>query len=172
MNHTTPRWSPMVSGPEDEFANFLDFGELNFSSFDPLPHTEAELQNGVGAMDTAMEGAGMLGLEQGQMQHQMGQPSHQTSMNGFHGSAESFPDLMQSEIFEQQQQQQLHMQHQRYHGQNVVPPTPNSMELHGAHTQYFRAPTDHQQLHMYDQYRRPKDQVCAPTDGSSRSGTD
>ena len=154
----------MVSGPEDEFANFLDFGELNFPSFDPLPQTEAELQNGAGAMDTSMEGAGMLGLEQAQMQNQMGQSNHHTPMNGFHGSSESFPDLMQSEIFEQQQQQQqqqLHMQHQRYHGQNVVPPTPNSMELHGAHTQYYRAPADHQQLHMYDQYRRPKDQVCA-----------
>ena len=158
MNHPTPRWSPMVSGPEDEFANFLDFAELNFSSFDPLSQTEAELQNGVGAMDTSMEGAGMLGLEQGQMHHHIGQPIHETQINGFHGSSESFPDLMQSELYEQQQ---LHLQNQRYHARNVVPPTPTSMELHGAHAQYYHTPIDHQQLHIYDHYRRPKDQVCA-----------
>ncbi|KAK3178739.1 hypothetical protein OEA41_000876 [Lepraria neglecta] len=162
MNHPTQRWSPMVSGPEDEFANFLDFGDLNFSAFDGIPQSDAELQqNGVGAMDTSMEDtAGMLGLEQGQMQHQMGQQNHSAPMNGFHGSTDSFPDLaMQSELFDQQQQQQLHMQNQRYHGQNVVPPTPNSMELHGGHAQYYRTPADHPQLHMYDHYRRQKDQM-------------
>jgi hypothetical protein len=152
----------MVSGPEDEFANFLDFGDLNFATFDGIPHSDAELQqNSAGAMDTSMEGtAGMLGLEQGQMQHQIGQ-HHPTPMNGFHGSTDSFPDLaIQSELFEQQQQQQqLHMQDQRYHGQNVIPPTPNSMDMHGAHAQYYRTPADHPQLHMYDHYRRQKDQV-------------
>ena len=163
----TSHWSPMVSGPEDEFANFLDFTDLGFGGYDGVDLQ----QNGAGDMDTSMEGAaGMLGLGQEHMQLQqeqpppMDQPNHSTPINGFHGSTESFPDLiMQQELFDQQQQQQLHMQHQRYHGPNVVPPTPNSLEIHGGHAQYYRTPADHQQLHMYDHYRQnQKDQVGAP----------
>lgn len=118
-------------------------------------------------MDISIEGApDMLGLEQGQIQQQLPPPTdqrnHATPINGFHGSTESFPDLaIQQDLYDQQQQQQqLHMQNQRYHGQNVVPPTPNSLEMHGGQAQYYRTPADHQQLHMYDHYRRAqRDQV-------------
>lgn len=157
--------NPNPTSYEDEFANFLDFTDLGFGAFDGVDLQ----QNGAEAMDTSMEGAaGMLGLEQEHMQQQqqprpMDQRNHATPVNGFHGSTESFPDLaMQHDLFDQQQQQQqqLHMQNQRYHGQNVVPPTPNSLEMHGGHAQYYRTPADHQQLHMYDHYRRnQKDQV-------------
>lgn len=151
----------MVSGPEDDFTNFLDFGDINFAAFDDIPEPDAELQqhNGAGAMDTSMEGsAGMLGLELGHMQHQMGQHSAAPSMSGFQSSTEAFPDLaLQSEIIGQQQRQQIHMQNQRYH---AVPLTPDSMEMHGRHAQYYRTPTSHHQFHMYDHYRRShKDQV-------------
>ena len=165
----TPRWSPIVSGPEDEFANFLDFTDLAFAGYDGI-----DLQpNGAGAMDTSMEGAAtMLGLDHGQMQLQQEQPplpmdqqNHATPMNGFHASTEPFSDLaMQQDILDQQQQQQqqLHMQNQRYRGPNVVPPTPSSMEMHGGHAQYYPTAADHQQIHMYDHYRRnQKDQVGA-----------
>lgn len=157
-----PRWSPMVSAPaEDDFANFLDFTDLDFDGFDGVDLQ----QNGVGAMDTSMEGAaGTLGLEQGHMQQSlMEQRNHAPPMNGFHGSTESFPDLaMQQELFDQQQQQQIHMQNQQYHDRNAIPPTPNSLEIHGGHAQYYRTPADHQQLHMYDHYgRNQKDQVGA-----------
>ena len=163
----TPRWSPIVSGPEDAFADFLDFTDLGFGGFDGVDLQ----QNGAGAMDTSMEGAaGMLGLEQGQMQLQQEQPppmdqqNHVPSLNGFHGSTESFQDIaMQQDPFDQQQQQQLHIQNQRYHGPNVVPPTPNSLEMHGGQAQYYRTPLDHHQMHVYDPYRRnQKDQVGAP----------
>lgn len=153
-------------GPEDEFASFLDFTDLGFGSYEGVDLQ----QNGAEAMDTSMEGAaGMLELEHGHMQQQqqqqppMDQQNHVTPLNGFHDSTESFQDLaMQQDLFDQQQQQQLYMQNQRYHSQNVVPPTPNSLEMQG-HAQYYRTPADHQQLHMYDHYRRnPKDQVAAP----------
>ena len=151
--------------PDDEFANFLDFTDLAFGDYDAVDLQ----QNGAGAMDISIEGApDMLGLEQGQIQQQlpppMDQRNHATPMNGFHASTESFPDLaMQQDIFDQQQQQQLHMQNQRYHGQNVIPPTPNSLEMHGGQAQYYRTPADHQQLHMYDHYRRhQRDQVGIP----------
>ncbi|KAK4692204.1 hypothetical protein P7C71_g4951, partial [Lecanoromycetidae sp. Uapishka_2] len=160
---STPRWSPMVSAPEDEFASFVDFGDIDFLAFDGIPQNDAELQqNGTGAMDTSMDGhAGILGLEDGHpQQHQaIAQHSQASSMNGFHGSTDSFPDLtMQPDMFEQQQQRQhMHMQAQRY--QNAVPPTPNSMDMHGAHSHYYHTPMDHPQLHLYDQYRRQKDQM-------------
>ena len=163
----TPRWSPIVSGPEDEFANFLDFTDLGFGGYDGL-----DLQpNGAGAMDTSMEGAAsILGLDQGQMQLQqeppqpMDQQNHANPMNGFHDSAEPFSDLaIQQELFDQQQQQQLHLQNQHYQRPNVVPPTPSSLEMHGGHSQYYPTPADHQQIHVYDHYRRnQKDQVRAP----------
>lgn len=161
MNQPYPAFS---SGPEDEFASLFDFTDLGFGGYDAVDLQ----QNGAGAMDTSMEGAaGMLGLEQGHIQQQqppMDQRTHATPLNGFHGSTESFPDLaMQQDLFDQQQQQQLHMQNQRYPGQNVVPPTPNSLEMHGGHAQFYRTPADHQQLHMYDHYRRnQKDQVGTP----------
>lgn len=156
----------MVAAPEDVFASFVDFGDIDFSTFE-LPQSDAELQqNGAGAMDTSMDGsnAGILGPEHGHLQHQtMPQHSQAPPMNGYHGSTDSFPDLpMHSEMYEQQQRQQMHMQAQRYHGQNVVPPTPNSIEMHGGHAHYYRTPTDQPHLHMYDQYRRQKDQVRAP----------
>ncbi|KAL9075913.1 MAG: hypothetical protein Q9161_001307 [Pseudevernia consocians] len=158
MNQPYPAFS---SGTEDEFANLFDFSDLGFGGYDAVDLQ----QNEAGAMDTSMEGAaGMLGLEQGHIQQQqppMDQRNHTTPLNGFHGSTESFQDLaMQQDLFDQQQQQQLHMQNQRYHGQNVVPPTPNSLEMHGGHAQYYRTPADHQQLHIYDHYRRTqKDQM-------------
>ena len=150
---------------EDDF-NFLDFGDLGFSCYGAVDLQ----QNGAGAMDTSMEGAtGMLGLEQGHMQLQQEEPppmdhqNHANPINDFPASTESFPGLtMQQDLFDHQQQQQLHMQHQQYHGQNVVPPTPNSLEIHGGHAQYYRTPADHQQLQIYEHYKRSqKDQVRA-----------
>lgn len=154
----------MVSAPEDDFTSFLDFGDINFAAFDAIPDPTAELsqQNGAGAMDTSMEGAtGMLGLEMGQMQHQMDRHGAAPSMSGFQHPTEPLPDLaLQSELFEQQRRQQIHLQNQRYHAQQSIPPTPDSMEMHDRQAQYYRTPTDHQQLHMYDHYRRThKDQV-------------
>lgn len=165
MNQNPPY--PAFSGPEDdEFANFLDFTDLRFTGYDAVDLQ----QDGAGAMDTSMEGAaGMLGLDQGHIQQQqqpppMDQRNHATPLNGFHGATDSFPALpMQQDLFDQQQQQQLHLQNQRYQAQNVVPPTPNSLEMHGGHAQYYRTPADHQQLHMYDHYRQhQKDQVGIP----------
>ena len=165
----TPHWSPIVSTAEDDFASFLDFGDLNFAAFDSIPQDEPGLQqqNGFAPMDTSMEGnAGMLPLGQANIQQQMGQNGGALSIDGLHGFADPFPDLvMQPELLEQQkvqhhQQQQLHMQHQSYRLNNVVPPTPNSVEIHGGHSCYYKPPADAQQAQMYEHYRRqPRDQV-------------
>ena len=171
----TPRvWSPIVSAPGDDFTDLFDFGDLNFPAFDGIPQTDTDLhsQNGGGPMDTSMEGSTMLGLEHGDMEQQIGQQSGAPSIHGFQGSTDSFPDLaLQAELFDQHQQQQIQLQNQRYHAQHAVPPTPNSTEFHGGPPQYYRAPTEHEQLHMYNQYRRhPKDQVRASLEGMKGTG--
>lgn len=160
----TARWSPMVSGPEDEFANFLDFGDLNFSAFDGSSQGDGGMQqDGSGPMDTSMEGAaGMMGLEQAHIQ-QMG-PTTQIPHQHMNGFQEPFPDMnIQTDMFNQPQQQSLpYLQRHQYHPQNSVPPTPNSLEMHGRHPQYYQTPTDLQQQQMYEQYKRhQRDQVRA-----------
>ena len=166
MNHNpTPHWSPLLSGSaHDDFANFVDFGDLDFSAFDGISQDTTNLQqDGTVQMDTSMDGndVGILEFEQGHTQHHtMLQHSQAPAMNGFHGSTDSFPELaMQSGMYEQQRQQQMYMQVQQYHNQNIVPPTPTSIEMHGGRTHYYHTPMEHPQLHIYDHYRRQKDQV-------------
>ena len=180
MNHATPQWSPMVTGPDDDFSSFLDFGDLNFAAFDAIPQDETELQqpDGLGAMDTSMEGdADTLRLEHGstqqQQQQQMGQSTAAPPVNGYPTSTGSYPDLaLQAELYEQQQQHRMHMQNQEYHAPHRVPPTPNSVEIHSGRAQYYRTPTDHQQLRMYDHFRRAqKDQVNARWQSISENQT-
>ena len=166
MNNPASRtWSPMVSHPEDEFTNFLDFGDLNFSAFDPAASTQPEsngLQHdGGSAMDTSMEGtAGLLGLDHGQMPRQPQQTILSTPIPAINGYQEPFN--LDAELFNQQRQRQIQMQQQRYHGPNMVPPTPNSIEMHGGQIQYYQPRMDLQQQQMYEHYRRhQKDQVCS-----------
>ena len=154
----------MVSGPEEDFSTFLEFGDLQFTfpGFDGTPQNRAEVQENAGAMDTSAENpAGMMGLENGQMQQHLEQPSTMATMNGFHASVQSFPDVgMQTEFLEQQQPPHYAMQGQHYHGQHIVPPTPRSIEMHGDQVRYNQQSVDSQAQAMYEHYRRKqKDQV-------------
>ena len=154
----------MVSGPEEDFSNFLEFGDLQlaFPGFDGAPQNCAEAREDGGAMDTSTENpAGMMGLENEQMQQPLEQPTTMATINGFHASAQPFPDMgMQAEFLEQQPQPHYVMQGQQYHGQHIVPPTPRSIEMHGDPTRYSQQPVDSQAQAMYEHYRRKqKDQV-------------
>ena len=184
----TPRWSPLVSGPEDDFTNFLDFSDLNFSAFGDgsvgggTPQASGAGDGDAGVMDLVSEGAGIpvagmmshAGIQRNAMAH---------SINGFQ---ESLPDMTSSADFlihqqhrRQQQQQQHHQQQQqqhqshlqlqqqpRYYGHDTVPPTPNSLEMHGGHSEYYN-PTDRQQQLMYEHYRRHQiDQVRRGSTGT------
>lgn len=157
-------WSPMVSGPEDEFASFLEFGDLQLTFPYEGGHQDGrELQQEPGGgMDTSMgNGAGVVRLENGPVQQQMDQCSSMAAMNGYHASTEPFHDLnIQGEIFNQQQQSHLHLHGPQYNGQNVIPPTPNSMEMHGEQARYYQSSRDHHSQAMYDRLgRNQKDQV-------------
>ena len=148
----------MVSGPEEDFSTFLEFGDLQltFPGFDGAPQNRAEVQEDAGAMDTSTENhAGMMGLENGQMQQHLERPTTMATMNGFHASAQPFPDMgLQTEFLEQQPQPHYAMQGQQYHGQHVVPPTPRSIEMHGDQAPYNQQPVDPQAQAMYEHYRR------------------
>ncbi len=163
---STAPWSPMVSGPEEEFANFLEFGDLQlgFPSFEGSMQDGGQLQHEpVGTMDTSMgEEAGVMQLEDGHMQQEMNQRNPIRIMNGFQGSNDSFHEInMQPELFNPHQQQSMRVHGLQYHGQNMIPPTPNSIEMHGDHTRYYRSSGDHQTQALYERFGRnpQKDQV-------------
>ena len=163
----------MVSGSEDDFASFLDFGDLNFpvfgdSSVGGTPQASGGSGDG-GAMDMSMEGA--EAAAPGMISHPgVEQSSIENPMNGFQ---ETFPGMNSPTPFmtrQQSQQQAAHLQmqqHPRYYGHNAVPPTPNSLEMHGNQSDYYN-PADRQQQLMYEHYRRHQnEQVGGPvSDGS------
>ena len=165
---TSQRWSPVGSNPEDEFASFLDFGELNFSAFtDAIATSQPDQfgiqENGSGAMDTSAEGAtGILGFEQqGQMQQMDHHPIGQLPL------ADSLqePFNLEAELFSQHEQHQTRMLQQHYHAPDMVPPTPNSIEMHGGQLHYYQPRMDQQQQKMYEHYRRQqKDQASLAFD--------
>ena len=159
MNHiSTSTWSPMVSGPEEDFSSFLEFGDLQltFPGFDGGQQNRGEPQEDAGAMETSAENtAVMMGIEEGHIQQQLEQPTSMLSMSGYHGSTQPFPMTMQTEYLEQPH---FPMQGQQYH--HIVPPTPNSIEMHGDHARYSQPALDPQAQAIYERYRRrQKDQV-------------
>lgn len=159
----------MVSGPEEDFASFLEFSDLQLQ-FPPFDGTQDEggmQEDAAVALDTAMENVGeMVELKEGQAQRQIEQHDVQQQspsmgmMESLHGSTDSLLDMeMQVQLFQQQQQHQMQGQH--YHRHNMVPPTPNSIEMHGAKAQYYQQ-MDPQAQAMYERYsRHQKDQVPA-----------
>ncbi|KAI4264126.1 MAG: hypothetical protein L6R42_000763 [Xanthoria sp. 1 TBL-2021] len=166
MQSTT--WSPMVSGPEDDFSTFLEFGDLqlNFPSFDANPQNGGEIQNGVGPaidLQTSDNPGAVLDFHHGGIQ-QFGDPS---GLSDFNGTSQDYQDLsMPPQLFEQQQQL-LHQYPQHpsygpsYNGHHVVPPTPNSIEMHGGHAQYQHLVPNNHARAMYEQQRRqPKGQAA------------
>lgn len=166
----TTSWSPMVSAPEEDFASFLEFEDLQlqFPNFDGVVQDGRELQQEpTETMDTPMGNEqGLMRLEDGNMPQDMDQGNSMQNMNGFQGSTSSYHNLnIHSDLYTPIHQQQMHIHAPRqYHGQNMIPPTPNSIEMHGDHTQYYRPSGDHQAQAVYESFGRnpQKDQVRIP----------
>ena len=152
----------MVSGPDEDFANFLEFGDLqlNFPHFDGVPQNEAQIQENVDvAMDTTMgDGTDLSGYHDAQANQQLNHSTSNPLLNGYGGSHE--------QLFDMQMPTHLNQPSHAYskgpqYTQGMVPPTPNSIEMHGGHPTYYHLST-HQQAHVYDHYRRNhRDQVRA-----------
>ena len=163
---TTTTWSPMIAGPDEDFANFLEFSDLqlNFPAFDTEAQDATTDQIPNHGLDTTMEtGGGMVGMK-GDIQHQI-DPNllpMQASMaetRSLHSSTDALLDMnMQAQIFHHQQLQ-YHQQRRvqnLYHTQGMVPPTPSSLEIHGQPRSYPQM--DPHARAMYEHYAR-KDHV-------------
>ncbi|KAL8673823.1 MAG: hypothetical protein Q9168_001788, partial [Polycauliona sp. 1 TL-2023] len=150
----------MVSGPEDDFSTFLEFGDLqlNFPPFDPNLQNEGEIQDAVGSaihLPANDDAGAALDFHHGALQ-QFGDPS---AVGGFNDASQPFQDLdTHPDLFEQQQLLHQYPQHpaygHSYNGHHVIPPTPNSIEMHGGHAQYQHMLPNPHARGMYEQYRR------------------
>ena len=146
-------WSPMVSGPDEDFANFLEFGDLqlSFPSFDNVPQNGVQVQRDADvAMDTPMENATeMPGY---------GESHGPPQLNGYGANQGQLLDIQVSaEHFNQHPQAYAKGGPQYVHG--MIPPTPNSIEMQGGHPGYYQMPA-HQQAHLYEYYQQSqRDQV-------------
>lgn len=151
----------MVSGPDEDFANFLEFGDLQLNfPFEGIPQNGGQVQQDADvAMDTTMENVTEM-PEYGEP-HVPQQLSHSTSnplLNGYGGNqAHLFDMQIPTEHFSRHPQ--AYAKGRPHYTQGMVPPTPNSIEMHGGHPAYYQMPV-HQQAHMYEQYQRNhRDQV-------------
>lgn len=153
-------WSPMVSAPEDDFSNFLDFGDLqlNFQHFDASAHNQEENQDGIGGpqldLHNTHNDVGVMDFHHGDMSHF----TDPAVMGDFNGSSNLYADShMPSQTFERQQQQQQTQQPptygQPYMPHNIIPQTPNSIEMHGGQAQYQQVANHNHTRAMHEHYR-------------------
>lgn len=171
---------PTLSVPQDDFQlqQFLEMGnnlgDFDFSDFNSQPVQDGRLmQQGDGdMMDTGLHNLQMLAQQDTTMQEQMpamtSAPIHQAlhvgALPSGHLSNESLSDLdaqiqyLQHQRHEQQQRQLQEQQRNYYSQSRMIPPTPNSIEMHGNNRNFYHQ-ADSQQQAMYDQYRmQVKDQ--------------
>ena len=145
----------MVTANEEDFANFLDFENINFD----LDALDAGFQNGQmagagngGAGGDAAMGFGhvggnpMSGVAQGQPLGQRPAEGHT-----FHGM-----DMAGHEHSQHAQPQYLPEHTQGYQGRPMIPPTPDSVEMHGGAMPYhYRQERPNQG--MYETYQQKQD---------------
>ncbi|TKA76871.1 hypothetical protein B0A49_04114 [Cryomyces minteri] len=163
MSNTTDQaWSqpeqfdPMVSMGEEDFATFLEIGDMNLD----FPVFDTNVDN--------LQGSGQPPREETQIAVMQDAPNrldnqslfgqhHGMSSSTAHrqplpaipdmtGISDSFSDLTYQSIYglECQQSQEYPMQNQNFQQQSMVPPTPNSVEMHadaGRYLQYMDAQT-------------------------------
>lgn len=186
---------PILSpGPQDDFQQFLDLGisglsddvNFNFQDFAPQQHGQIMRQRGVESIDTTMgNDTEMTDLQKhGAIQGHMSMDStggHSTIANpsaiANHGVPSSDSSLMEIDAqiqylqLQRQQQQQriVQEQHQNYYvPQNrIVPPTPNSIEMHSGERHVYTHHDPQQQV-MYDTYQmRLREQEVTKPESSS-----
>ena len=167
---------PTLSGPsQDDFQQFLDMGINNLGDglqfdFQDFNHPQGDgnqlmHQDGGEAMDTRMEGGrGTPGHDTTMHEHipamtvATSHPSiHGTTIAHSHSSNESLVELdAQIQYLQQQrhhqQQRQIQEQQRNFYAQRRIPPTPNSIEMHGSNPQFYPQ-SDPQQHALYERFR-------------------
>ncbi|TVY21337.1 Phosphorus acquisition-controlling protein [Lachnellula arida] len=169
------RQDPTLSVPsQDDFQQFLDIGmndlsdslQFDFPDYNHQHATQSQLmhQNGDEAMATGMENR-VSTRHDTTMQEHMPSMTAATSYATIQGGAISHTHSSDESLVEldaqiqylqhqrlQQQQRQLHEQQRNFYSQNrMIPPTPNSMDLHGANARFYPQ-SDPQHQAMYDRY--------------------
>ncbi|KAI9769331.1 MAG: hypothetical protein M1839_003754 [Geoglossum umbratile] len=165
----TPSWSqsmsghhdPMVSAPEDDYTSFLDLGDfqLTFPPFDSAAQHNTAGRDESHAMDVSFDGVGDGGVAAKEIHmHQQ----HQRDLSGhrIHSTAamQNMDQTSAERLNAQINYLQLHHhQHQDYHRQSVIPPTPDSAEMHaGAATRYYQHQQIDQSLAFLERYHHPR----------------
>jgi hypothetical protein len=197
MMDSSATWNgqdPIVtSAPQDDFHQYLDIGMSNlneglnfeFPDYSGQHNGQAMQQDGGEAMDTRMDvDMGLLAhkdtIMQGQMPPMTTAAAHATiagtTLDHGHSSSDSLVEL-DAQIQYLQQQRQQHQQRQMQEQQQrnfyatqqnrMVPPTPNSIEMHGSNSQYYPAPDPQQQAMDYRYQMRVKEQEVSLEYGSS-----
>ncbi|KAI9771905.1 MAG: hypothetical protein M1840_001675 [Geoglossum simile] len=137
---------PMVSASEDDFTSFLDLGDfqLNFSPFDSEGQHATARQDGSHAMEMSYNEAADSGVVAKESHMHQQQQQQQRSLNGHqihstmatqnmdHISAEEVLGLNAQINYLQLRQQQ------DYHQQSVIPPTPDSLDIHAGAARYYQ----------------------------------
>lgn len=161
----------------DDFQQFLDMGMNNlgdslhfdFPDFNGQPGQGGQLmqQEDGERMESRMDGA------HGAMSHDTPMQEHIPAMstagshttipgptsNGQSSSGSIVEIDAQIQYLQQQRQQRQMQEQQKYYARNgMIPPTPNSVELHGNNGQFYPQ-SDPQQQAMYERFRmQVKDQ--------------
>lgn len=165
----------------DDFQQFLDMGMNNlgdslhfdFPDFNGQPGQGGQLmqQEDGERMESRMDGAhGAMSHDTPMQEHipAMTTGSHTTipgpTSNGQSSSGSIVEIDAQIQYLQQQRQQRQMQEQQKYYARNgMIPPTPNSVELHGNNGQFYPQ-SDPQQQAMYERFRmQVKDQEMAFT---------
>ncbi|TVY46363.1 Phosphorus acquisition-controlling protein [Lachnellula occidentalis] len=170
------RQDPTLSVPsQDDFQQFLDIGmndlsdslQFDFPDYNHQQATQSRLmhQNGDEAMHTGMENGSSTGHDTTMQEHMPSMTTatsyatiHGGAISNSHSSDESLVELdaqiqyLQQQRHQQQQRQLLEQQRNFYTPNRMIPPTPNSMDLHGANAQFY-SQSDPQHQAMYDRYQ-------------------
>ena len=157
-------WSPMDSSAPDDFTTFLDFGDFTSFGFQDAPTGEHSAPAEFGedmpmAIDPALENTSdtMPFDRRGDLPpfEQQAYPS-EMQMRG-HGHTGTSEDA----LFHQTTTHATNLPQQQWRAPNMIPPTPNSMDLTANHMhQYSHEINQQRQRELYEQYRSMhKDQV-------------
>ena len=172
MNQTSSNgWAAMVPGQDEEFASFLEFGDLQleFSPFESLGQDEGDTRQEIGVtMDTSMDNVPtMADFSIDQMLQETGQSMSNPLANSYNGSTDQFLHMQTSrEQARQNHHPQANVKLQRQYAPNIVPPTPNSIEMHGRVPGYYQAPL-HQQAPVYEHYQPSRREQVGSSIGRS-----
>lgn len=164
-NPTSQQWNP-ISNPEDDFAPFLDFGDLNFSAFTDDVAVLPAADTGVGLNDEGTtdhpmgEAVEPLEIEN---HDEMASVGRQTLHDDFSMNTYPTPYNSDGAGYTPRGQDPRRLQ-QQWPGPNMVPPTPNSMDLQAGHIHGYAGGFNHQQQQqqLYEHYCRVQEDQVSP----------